>query len=260
MAEPTILLRREDGILTLTLNRPEAMNSLSFGMLLELRAAVEEIEGDSAARCLIVTGAGDRAFCAGADLKERATLSEEEVRRYIQTIRTVFSQVENLPIPAIAAVNGAALGGGTELALACDLRIVAENATLGLTETSLAIIPGAGGTQRLPRLVGKAKAKELIFLARRIGAVEALDIGLANQVASQANLLTEAAAMAAAIVRNGPVALKAAKRAIDCGLEMDLASGLVFESTCYEMTIPTEDRREGLAAFREKRAPVYKGR
>jgi enoyl-CoA hydratase/carnithine racemase len=260
MAEPTILVQKENGVVTLTLNRPEAMNSLSFPMLLDLKAAVDGLEFDPQARCLIVTGAGDRAFCAGADLKERATLSEDEVRRYIQTIRTVFTQVDNLPIPAIAAVNGAALGGGTELALACDLRVVAEEATLGLTETTLAIIPGAGGTQRLPRIIGKAKAKEMILLGRRIGAREALEIGLANRVVPGQSLLDEARSLAAVLAQNGPVALKAAKRAIDRGLEMDLASGLVFESTCYEMTIPTEDRREGLAAFREKRKPVYKGR
>lgn len=260
MAEAQVLVSKSEGITTLTLNRPEMMNSVSVQLLEELRAAVEELEFDPDVRCAIVTGAGDRAFCAGADLKERAGMTETEVRRFIQTIRTTFTLVENLSIPVIAAVNGAALGGGTELALACDLRVVSDRATLGLTETSLAIIPGAGGTQRLPRLVGKAKAKELILLARRIDAAEALAIGLANRVVPHESLLDEARAMALAVAQNGPVALRAAKRAIDRGLEMDLASALVFESTCYEMTIPTEDRREGLAAFREKRKPVYKGR
>jgi enoyl-CoA hydratase/carnithine racemase len=236
------------------------MNSLSFPMLRELRAAVEDVQFDASVRCVVITGAGDRAFCAGADLKERAGMSEDEVRRYIETIRSTFTLVENLPVPVIAAVNGVALGGGTELALASDLRLVSENATMGLTETSLAIIPGAGGTQRLPRIIGKAKAKELIFTARRLDASEALAVGLANKVVPLAHLAEEAAAWAEAITKNGPVALRAAKRAIDRGLEMDLASGLVFESTCYEMTIPTEDRREGLAAFREKRKPVYQGK
>jgi methylglutaconyl-CoA hydratase len=260
MSDPTVVLTKESGIFLLTLNRPDSMNSLSFSMLLELRSAVEEVEFDAEARCLIITGAGDRAFCSGADLKERAGMSEGEVRRYIHTIRTVFAQVENLPLPVIAAVNGVALGGGTELALASDLRVVSDRATLGLTETSLAIIPGAGGTQRLPRIVGKAKAKELIFLARRIGAAEAFAIGLANWVVPHESLLSEARATAQSIAANGPVALRAAKRAVDRGMEMDLASAMVFESTCYELTIPTEDRREGLTAFREKRKPVYKGR
>lgn len=260
MAEPTVLVHRQGGICTITLNRPEVMNSLSFPMLLELRAAVEELQFDDETRCAIVTGAGDRAFCAGADLKERAGLSEAEVRRYIQTIRTTFTVVENLPMPVIAAVNGVALGGGTELALASDLRVVSEQATLGLTETSLAIIPGAGGTQRLPRIVGRAKAKELIFLAKRIGAQEALEVGLANRVVPHGALMEEARALAEQIARNGPLALRAAKRAIDRGANMDLASALVFESTCYEILIPTEDRREGLLAFREKRKPTYRGR
>ncbi len=260
MSHPTILAHREESVCTLTLNRPDVMNALSFPMLLELRSALEEIQFDPTVRCVVVTGAGERAFCSGADLKERAGMSEDQVRRYIETIRSTFTFVENLPTPVIAAVNGIALGGGTELALACDLRIVSESATMGLTETSLAIIPGAGGTQRLPRIVGKAKAKELVFTARRIDGREALEIGLANKVVAAGELLAEAHALAEAIVRNGPVALRAAKRAIDRGMEMDLGSALVFESTCYEMTIPTEDRREGLAAFREKRKPVYKGR
>ena len=260
MSEPLVIVQKNEGITTLTLNRPDTMNSISFPLLWELREALEGVEFDVEARCLIVTGAGDRAFCSGADLKERAGLSEVEVRRYIQTIRNTFSRVENLPIPVIAAVNGVALGGGTELALASDLRILSDRATMGLTETSLAIIPGAGGTQRLPRIVGKARAKELVFTARRIDAAEALAIGLATHVVPHLSLLDEARALARAIAKNGPVALRAAKRAIDRGMEMDLDNALVFESTCYELVIPTEDRLEGLAAFREKRPPVYKGR
>lgn len=260
MSEPLVIVRKEGGIRTLTLNRPDSMNSVSFPMLRELKTALEDVEFDPDARCVIVTGAGDKAFCSGADLKERATLSDLEVRRYIQTIRSTFTVVENLPIPVIAAVNGVAFGGGTELALASDLRLLSDRAVMGLTETSLAIIPGAGGTQRLPRIVGTAKAKELIFLARRIDAAEALSIGLANWVVPHESLLAEATRIAQAICQNGPVALRLAKRAIDRGMEMDLGDGLVFESTCYEITIPTEDRKEGLTAFREKRKPVYKGR
>ncbi|MBI5441649.1 MAG: enoyl-CoA hydratase/isomerase family protein [Deltaproteobacteria bacterium] len=260
MPEPTILTAKEAGVWTITLNRPDSMNSISFAMLRELRAAVEEIQFDPEARCVIVTGAGEKAFCSGADLKERAGMVENEVRRYIATIRSTFTLLENLPVPVIAAVNGVAFGGGTELALACDLRVLSETATMGLTETSLAIIPGAGGTQRLPRLVGRAKAKELIFTARRIDAATALEIGLTNKVTPPESLLSDARAYAAAIAANGPVAVRAAKTAINRGMEMDLASALVFESTCYETLIPTEDRLEGLAAFREKRKPAYRGR
>jgi len=260
MPEPSILVGRAGGIFTLTLNRPEAMNSLSLALLDAMHAALDEVAFDPAVSCVVVTGAGERAFCAGADLKERAGMNETEVRRCLAKIRGMMEKVENLPMPTIAAVNGAALGGGTELALACDLRVVAESATMGLTETSLAIIPGGGGTQRLPRIVGRAKAKELIFTARRIDAAEALSIGLATRVAPLGGLQEAVAELAGSIAKNGPIALRAAKRAIDRGMEMDLTSGLVLESTCYEMTIPTEDRREGLAAFREKRKPVYQGR
>ncbi len=260
MSEPTVLVEREDGLCLITLNRPQVMNSISFQMLLDLNRVLDEVRFDTSVRCVVITGAGDRAFCAGADLKERAGMTEDQVRRYIHTIRNTFTEVENLPMPVIAAVNGVALGGGTELALASDLRIASENATLGLTETSLAIIPGAGGTQRLPRIVGKAKAKELIFTAKRISAAEALEIGLVNRVVPLAGLLDAARELAAAIAKNGPLAVRAAKRAIDRGMEMDLADALVFESTCYETLIPTEDRLEGLRAFREKRKPEYQGR
>lgn len=260
MSASTLLIDKQDGICTVTLNRPEAMNSLSLAMLGALHTALDEIAFDPEVRCVIVTGAGEKAFCAGADLKERAGMDPVQVRRCVAQIRGVMDKLENLPMPTIAAVNGAALGGGTELALACDLRVVAETAKMGLTETSLAIIPGAGGTQRLPRLIGRAKAKELIFTARRIDAAECLAIGLANRVVAPALLLEAAHGFAAEIGKNGPVALKAAKRAIDRGMEMDLGNALVLESTCYEMTIPTEDRIEGLAAFREKRKPVYKGK
>jgi enoyl-CoA hydratase/carnithine racemase len=211
-------------------------------------------------RVLIVTGSGDKAFCAGADLKERAGLSPEKVREYIYTIRNLFTAIEYLNKPVIAAVNGIALGGGTELALASDIRVVAATASMGLTETRLAIIPGAGGTQRLPRLVGKGKAKELIFTGRRVDAVEALDIGLANKICEPSELIADCRNMAAMICETGPIAIEQAKYAINYGLETDLHTGLAIESNAYWVCIPTEDRLEGLTAFREKRKPVYKGK
>jgi enoyl-CoA hydratase/carnithine racemase len=209
---------------------------------------------------IIITGEGNKAFCSGADLKERATLSPEEVKEYIYTIRNLFTSIEQLNKPVIAAVNGIALGGGTELALASDIRFASVNASMGLTETRLAIIPGAGGTQRLPRLVGKGKAKELIFTGRRISAQEALDIGLVNKICEQEDLLNECKEMAAMICETGPIAIEQAKYAINYGLETDIHTGLAIESNAYWVCIPTEDRLEGLAAFKEKRKPVFKGK
>jgi enoyl-CoA hydratase/carnithine racemase len=244
----------------LTLNRPEAMNSFSNALLLALKETVEAVAFDLDIRALIITGAGNKAFCAGADLKERATYTETQVKQFIHTIRNTFTAIENLPKPVIAAVNGAALGGGTELALACDIRYLSETASMGLPETRLAIIPGAGGTQRLPRLVGKGRAKELIFSGRRVEPAEALAIGLVEKVCPPDTLLDEALALAQTISENGPVAVAQAKYAINNGLHTDLATGLALESNCYWHTIPTQDRLEGLAAFKEKRKPEYKGR
>ena len=256
-----VLLREEDnGIVTLTLNRPEVMNSFNFQLLHALREQVEDVRFKRDVRVIIITGAGEKAFCSGADLKERATLSPDQVKEFIFTIRNLFTSIEQLNKAVIGAVNGVALGGGTELALACDIRIASMNASMGLTETRLAIIPGAGGTQRLPRLVGRGKAKELIFTGKRIGAEEALNIGLVNQICEPEDLLDECKKMAAMICETGPIAIEQAKYAINYGIEADLHTGLALESNAYWVTIPTEDRLEGLAAFREKRKPEYKGK
>ena len=260
MTEPLVLEDRQDRVVVLTLNRPQVMNSFNFPMLLALKERVEAVHFDPEVRVVIITGAGPKAFCAGADLKERASMSEAQVREFIFTIRNLFTFIEYLNKPVIAAVNGIALGGGTELALACDLRLAAATATMGLTETRLAIIPGAGGTQRLPRLIGRGKAKELIFTGRKVDAQEALQIGLVNKVCPPETLLDECRAMAAQICEAGPIAIQQAKYAINYGLEADLHTGLAIESNAYWVTIPSEDRLEGLAAFREKRKPVYKGK
>jgi len=259
MTEAVLIREDRDGVAILTLNRPQIMNSFNFAMLHALRDQVTALRFDPQIRVIIVTGAGDRAFCAGADLKERATLTPVQVKEFIFTIRSLFADIENLPKPVIAAVNGVALGGGTELALASDIRLAADTATMGLTETRLAIIPGAGGTQRLPRLVGKGKAKELIFTGRRIGAAEALEIGLVNRVCAPADLLAACLELAAEICETGPIAIEQAKYAINYGMETDLQTGMAIESNAYWVTIPTQDRLEGLAAFREKRKPVYRG-
>ncbi len=260
MNDNILLKDEQDGVILLTLNRPEVMNSFNFDLLHALKKQIEDVKFKPEIRVIIITGTGEKAFCSGADLKERVTLSPIQVKEYIFTIRNLFTSIEQLNKPVIAAVNGIALGGGTELALASDIRIASMNASMGLTETRLAIIPGAGGTQRLPRLVGRGKAKELIFTGRRVNAKEALQIGLVNAICEKDELIPEAMKMAAMICETGPIAIEQAKYAINYGLETDLHTGLAIESNAYWVTIPTEDRLEGLAAFREKRKPVYKGK
>ncbi|MEN6437593.1 MAG: enoyl-CoA hydratase [Syntrophobacter sp.] len=260
MEQAIVLEERRDQVAIVTLNRPEVMNALNFEMLVSLKEWMEALHFDPDVRVVIITGAGAKAFCAGADLKERAAFSEQRVREYIHTIRNLFSLIESLSKPVIAAINGLALGGGTELALACDIRIASETASMGLTETRFAIIPGAGGTQRLPRLIGRGKAKELIFTGRKVDAHEAMEIGLVNRVCEPEELISECIRMARMISENGPIAVRQAKYAINHGIEADLHTGLAMESSAYWATISTEDRLEGLAAFREKRKPVYKGK
>jgi len=264
MAEVLLQEKTAEGILILTLNRPEAMNCFNFDLLAALGDAIREANFDNDLRCIIITAATGAdpkkaSFSTGADLKERRTLSPDQVRRFIFTIRNTFTAVEQVRVPVIAAINGFAFGGGTELALACDIRIASSNVVMGLTETSLAIIPGAGGTQRLPRIVGMAKAKELIFTARRISAQTALEIGLVNKVVEPEQLLEAALEMAREIAKNGPIGVAQAKFAINYGMEASLGVALPLESKAYEVTIPTKDRLEALAAFAEKRKPVFKG-
>jgi enoyl-CoA hydratase/carnithine racemase len=260
MSQDILLKQEKDQVVILTLNRPDVMNSLNFELLFALKDSLDDLRKRPDIRVIIITGAGEKAFCSGADLKERATLSPPQVKEYIFTIRNLFTFIEFLNKPVIAALNGIALGGGTELALASDIRIASETASMGLTETKLAIIPGAGGTQRLPRIVGRGKAKELIFTGRRVGAEEALRINLVNQVCKPETLLDECLKMAAMICETGPIAIEQAKYAINYGLESNIHTGLAIESNAYWVTIPTEDRIEALTAFREKRKPKFKGK
>jgi len=250
---------REGDLVRVTIQRPDVMNALSFPTLRRFRTLLEELREDLSIRCVLITGAGEKAFCAGADLKERRTMPDERVPQFVRNIRALMDDVEALPQPTLAVLGGFAFGGGMELALACDLRIAAPHAKLGLTEVSLAIIPGAGGTQRLPRLIGKSRAKDLILTARRIPAEEAERIGLVNRVAPPGRLRETAREVADAIAANGPVAVRAAKDAIDRGLEMPIDQGLEHEARCYERVLGTEDRVEALAAFAEKRPPRYRG-
>lgn len=250
---------REGDRVTLRIERPEVMNCLSFPTLRRFRTMIERLREDLSIRSILITGAGERAFCAGADLKERKTMPVEMVPHFVRNIRGVMDDVASLPQPTIAVVNGFAFGGGTELMLACDLRVAAEEAAFGLTETTLAIIPGAGGTQRLPRLIGQSRAKDLILTGRKLDAAEAERIGLLNRVFPRAELMEGAYLLAEQIGGNGPVAVRAAKRAIDQGTQVGIAAGLEIEAGCYEDVIPTKDRLEALAAFAEKRKPVYRG-
>ena len=255
-----LLTEEKNQAVILTMNRPEVMNCLNFDLLYAMRDIIDSLQYRTDIRTVIITGKGEKSFCAGADLKERASLTPDEVKKFILTIRNLLTSIQNLPVPVISAVNGVALGGGTEVALASDIRIASETASMGLTETRLAIIPGGGGTQRLPRIIGVAKAKELIFTGRRVDAKEALEIGLVNKITTPESLLAECLKMADMIAETGPIAVEMAKYAIDKGIETDLATGLAIESNAYRVTIPTEDRVEGLTAFREKRKPRYKGR
>lgn len=258
--EKLILKSFDKGICTLTLNRERVYNAINRRLLTELVTEIENLRFEPELRVLVITGQGEKSFCSGADLKERVTLTELEVKQFIYQIRTSLSLLSDFPKPVIAAINGLALGGGTELALACDLRYAADHAKLGLTETKLAIIPGGGGTQRLSRLIGAGRAKELIFTAQQVSAQRAEAIGLVNQVFPASELITEVYKIAEMISQNGPIAIEQAKKAINRGSEVDLVTGLAFESEAYQTCIPTSDRIEGLQAFKEKRKPNYQGK
>lgn len=259
----TQLVRFEllDGCIGLiTLSRPEAANAMSVQLLQELSTTLDNINGDPAVRVVLLTGEGEKAFCAGADLKERKGMSDRQVKQIVQLIGATVAKVEALAQPVIAVLNGVAFGGGLELALACDLRLAATHAKLGLTETSLGIIPGAGGTQRLPRLIGIGKAKELIYTARRLNAEEARSYGIVEYVHEGHEVLEQAQQLALEMAKNAPLSLVQAKIAMNQGIEVDLATGLKIELLAYNALIPTEDRLEGLLAFQEKRTPQYLGK
>ena len=261
MSDAGARLERRGGIALVTLDRPDRMNALSRTLVARLGELGREIAAQEDVRLVIVTGAGDKAFCAGADLKERAGMTEDEVRVLLLAYESELGWLETIAVPTIAAINGAALGGGLELALLCDLRIAAQHAVLGLPETSLGVIPGAGGTQRLPRLLGEARAKELILRAARLSASEALILGLVNQVMPKSdNFLLEVINWAEPILGGAPIAIQAALQAIRGATTRDLRQGLALERAAYERCLKSEDRLEALAAFSEKRKPLFKGR
>ncbi|TPE68391.1 enoyl-CoA hydratase-related protein [Halalkalibacterium halodurans] len=258
--DSTVLQTIKNHVAIITFNRPDQLNCFNYQMLLDLDQVIQEVKANPAIRTVIFTGAGGKSFSAGADLKERRTLDENQVRRNVNKIRSVFNQIEELPQPTIAAINGYALGGGFELALACDFRLAVPEAKMGLTEVTWAIIPGAGGTQRLPRLIGSQRAKEMILTGRKVAAEEAQRLGIILEVCDSKHLLTEAVRLAEKVSVNGPLAVIQAKYAIHYGCQTDLHTGLAIEAKAYETIIPTEDRLEALQAFKEKRPPQFKGK
>ncbi len=243
-----------------TIDGEARRNSINRDMVQELEKMLGRVSSTRDVRAVVLTGAGDKAFCAGADLKERAKMSQAEVRAFLATLRRLLRSFEASDCVFIAAINGLALGGGTEIALCCDLRVASSTAELGLTEVKLGIIPGGGGTQRLARLVGPARAKDLILTGRRVGAAEALNLGLVNRVVPLAAVVDAAVELASQITANAPLAVAAAKHAVDLGLDLNLDAGLALEHQQYEVVLKSEDRLEGLRAFLEKRAPRYQGR
>jgi enoyl-CoA hydratase len=260
MTFQNILLEKKNAIAYVTLNRPRVLNALSLATMEELGVAFQEIKNDSSIRVAILTGAGEKAFVAGADIGELAKQDAVSGKEYAHRGQGVLDLIENLGKPVIACINGFALGGGCELALACTMRLASDNAKLGQPEVKLGIIPGYGGSQRLPRLVGKGLAMQMVLGGEMITAQEAYRIGLVNEVTAAAELIPRAEAIAATIIANAPLAVQYAMEAVNQGMEMSLAEGLYLEATLFGVCCATEDKKEGTAAFLEKRAAGFKGK
>ena len=254
-----ILFQIEEGIATLTFNRPKALNALNSELLDEMSRTLDVVAANEDVRVLILTGSGDKAFVAGADITELARCNALKAKVFATKGQNVISKLQCLDIPVIAAVNGFALGGGSEIALACDLIIASENAKFGLPEITLGIIPGFGGTQRLPRLIGSNMAKEMIFTGKMISAAEAQSIGMVNRVVSADALMTDVMNTAKAICQKGKVSLRAAKQVVNAGLNVDLKTGCRMEVDAFALCMASEDAKEGTTAFLEKRKAIFKG-
>ena len=246
-------------VATVTLDRPEALNAISTELALELAAAVEPLGVDPEVRAVVLTGAGERAFCVGADLKQRAGFDDHGWFVQREAFRRGFAAVRRCPLPTVAAVAGFALGGGTELALACDLVVAAEDATFGLPEVRLGLVPAGGGTQLLARRVGRSAARDLVLTGRRVGAAEALALGLADRVVPPGAVLSAATALAAEIAANAPTAVRMAKWALEVGADLPLEAAMEVEDQAWRRAVLSEDRREGIAAWVEKREPHWPG-
>lgn len=252
-----LILEKEGHLAIVTINRPKALNALNSDTLKDLDAVLEDLEQDSNIYSVILTGAGEKAFVAGADISEMKDLSEEEGRNFGFLGNKVFRRLEKLDKPVIAAISGFALGGGCELAMACDIRIASEKAKFAQPEAGLGITPGFGGTQRLPRLVGEGKAKELIYTCAMVKADEALRIGLVNKVVPLESLMEEAKAMANTIMANAPIAVKLCKDAINRGMQVDIDTAIEIEADDFGKCFATEDQKEGMTAFIDKRAKNF---
>lgn len=248
-----LLMEVENNAAVITINRPKSLNALNTETLEELNKLLAEVRDNKAIKVLILTGAGEKAFVAGADISEMVNATAEEGRAMALLAYETFCILENMSQVTIAAVNGYALGGGCEIAMACDIRVASENAKFGQPEVGLGILPGFGGTQRLPRLVGKGRAKELIFTCDQVDANEAYRIGLANKVVPLAELIDTCKVMAAKILSKGSYAIALAKSSINTGMDTDLSSGLKFEADLFGLSFATEDKKEGMSAFLEKR-------
>lgn len=259
MRYENLLFEEKEGIAVLTFNRPKSMNALNAALLREMSQLLDEIADNEAIRVLILTGAGDKAFVAGADITELATYTPLMAKSFSKVGHGAINKLQSLPIPVIAAVNGYALGGGSEIALACDFIYASENAMFGLPEITLGIIPGFGGTQRLSRLIGMNKAKEMIFTGKMIPAAEAAAMGIVNKVCPPDALLAEVGKTAKSIASKGKVSLRAAKEAVNRGIEVDLATGCTIEIDAFALCMASEDSKEGTGAFLEKRKAVFKG-
>ncbi len=258
--ELPVVERTPEGVVWVTLDRPDARNALSRAVNVELARLARELGADRSVRAIVLTGSGTQAFCAGADLKERRGVAAADAGPFIDAISGAIDAWARIPHPTLCALNGSAYGGGLELALACDLRVIVEGAELGLTEVRLGIMPGAGGTQRLPRLIGVAAAKELIMLGRRISAARARELGLVLDVVPAEGLQAAVDGILAEVGGCAPRSLALAKAAIDRGVDVGIDEGLRIERQCYDVTLFSEDRDEGLRAFAEKRPPQYRGR
>jgi len=259
MEYANIIFQVEKGIATVTFNRPQVLNALNGELLKELSQALDKVAADEDIRVLILTGAGEKSFVAGADINELAAFNALQAKHFSESGHALLNRLQTLPIPVIAAVNGFALGGGSEIALACDFIYASENAMFGQPEINLGIIPGFGGTQRLPRAVGKNMAKEMIFTGKMITADEAYAIGLVNKICPQQQLREEVIKIAQTIVAKGKVSLRAAKQAINSGMDVDLATGCSIETDAFALCMDSPDAKEGTTAFLEKRQPDFKG-
>ncbi len=255
-----VLYEKREAIAVITINRPSVRNALNAQTVRELGSAFEQAKADSGVRAIILTGAGEKAFVAGADINELSVQSPVSGKEYALSGQSVFDSIENLGKPVIAAVNGFALGGGCELAMACTFRIASENAVLGQPEVKLGIIPGYGGSQRLPRLVGKGRAMQILLTGEMVPAADAFRIGLVNQVVPQSELLAAAEGVARKIIANAPIAVKFVIEAVNKGLEMTQAEGQFLEATLFGLCCATEDMKEGTRAFLEKRAAGFQGK